>query len=126
MTVTSNLLILLAHSQTSQLPSKKAKAQRHTVRELSRKIPEAKLFARSCDVPRRGNPLGNASIEPHSNASTSTGLARLLQSSLAKILRNEKQRYGDLPWTQTEKDDALAKCRLGLRAWRATKTTALS
>ena len=28
---------------------------------------------------------------------------------------------GNLPWTQTEKDNALAKCRLGLRAWRAKK-----
>ena len=28
---------------------------------------------------------------------------------------------GNLPWTQTEKDDALAKCRLGLRAWRSKK-----
>ena len=25
------------------------------------------------------------------------------------------------PWTQTERDNALAKCRLGLRAWRAKK-----
>ena len=27
----------------------------------------------------------------------------------------------DLPWTQTEKDNALAKCRLGLRVWRSKK-----
>ena len=27
----------------------------------------------------------------------------------------------NLPWTQTEKDNARAKCRLGLRAWRAKK-----
>ena len=27
----------------------------------------------------------------------------------------------NLPWTQTEKDTALAKCRLGLRAWRSKK-----
>ena len=26
-----------------------------------------------------------------------------------------------LHWTQTEKDNALAKCRLGLRAWRSEK-----
>ena len=25
------------------------------------------------------------------------------------------------PWTQTEKDNALAKCRLELRAWRTKK-----
>ena len=29
---------------------------------------------------------------------------------------------GYLPWTQTEKDNALAKCRLGLRAWRIKKS----
>ena len=27
----------------------------------------------------------------------------------------------DLPWTQTEKDNALAKCRLSLRAWVSKK-----
>ena len=28
---------------------------------------------------------------------------------------------GNFPWTQTEKDNALAKCRLGVRAWRSKK-----
>ena len=27
----------------------------------------------------------------------------------------------NFPWTQTEKNNALAKCRLGLRAWRVKK-----
>ena len=27
----------------------------------------------------------------------------------------------NLPWMQTEKDNTLAKCRLGLRAWRSKK-----
>ena len=53
-----------------------------------------------------GTRLGNASIQSPLNASTSTGSARLLQASLG---------------TQTEKGNALTKCRLGLRAWRAKK-----
>ena len=34
---------------------------------------------------------------------------------------NHFRRDGNLPWTQTEKDNALAKCRLSLRAWRTKK-----
>ena len=48
------------------------------------------------------------------------GSARLLQASLGKTLQNEKE-IGNLLWTQTEKDNALAECRLGLRAWRTEK-----
>ena len=46
---------------------------------------------------------------------------RLLQASHEKELQNEKQKYVTSFWTKTEKDNALAKCRLGLRAWRAKK-----
>ena len=27
----------------------------------------------------------------------------------------------NFPWTQTEKDNALARCRIGQRAWRSEK-----
>ena len=37
-----------------------------------------------------------------------------------KDLQREAQ-ISNLRWTQTEKDNALAKCRLGLRAWRSKK-----
>ena len=101
------------------------KARRQTVRELSRETPDsrgAKLLTasialraseRSCDVVRCGNPLENDSTQSPSNASTSKGLVKLLRASLGKTLH--------LPWTQTEKDNAIAKCRLGLRAWRAKR-----
>ena len=35
--------------------------------------------------------------------------------------REREAEIGNLPRTQTEKDNALAKCRLGLRAWRSKK-----
>ena len=44
-----------------------------------------------------------------------------MQASHEKELQNEKQKYVTSFWTKTEKDNALAKCRLGLRAWRAKK-----
>ena len=44
-------------------------------------------------------------------------IANLNRESLAE--REAEMR--NFPWTQTEKDNALAKCRLGLRAWRVKK-----
>ena len=38
-----------------------------------------------------------------------------------KILRNVKSEITNLPWTQTEKDNALARCRIGQRGWRTKK-----
>ena len=102
------------------------KARRQTVRELSRKTPDslgAKLLTAST-LPRayRNGHLGTLkpvgkcvdpiSFEFSDFQELSQILSNLTRESLA-------ERH---PWTQTEKDNALAKCRLGLRAWRVKKT----
>ena len=38
-----------------------------------------------------------------------------------KLLREREAGIANLPWTQTEKDIALARCRSGQRAWRDKK-----
>ena len=60
---------------------------------------------------KRGNSWENAWIRSLSNALTST----------RENLAEREAEIGNLSWTQTEKDSALAKCRLGLRAWLAKK-----
>ena len=47
------------------------------------------------------------------------GLSQIIASLTRESLAEREAEIRNLPWTQTEKDDALAKCRLGLRAWRA-------
>ena len=49
------------------------------------------------------------------------GLRQIIATLTRENLAEREAEIGNLPWTQTEKDDALAKCSLGLRAWRATK-----
>ena len=46
-------------------------------------------------------------------------LSQIIASVTHESLAEREAEIRNLPWTQTEKDDALAKCRLGLRAWRA-------
>ena len=46
---------------------------------------------------------------------------RLLQVSHAKEMLIERLKLRNFPWTRTEKDNALTKCRLGLRVWRSKK-----
>ena len=48
-------------------------------------------------------------------------LSQIIASFARENLAEREAEIGNLPWTQTEKDNALAKCRLGLRAWRAKK-----
>ena len=49
------------------------------------------------------------------------GLRQIIASLTRENLAEREAERGNPSWTQTEKDDALAKCRLGLRAWRAKK-----
>ena len=83
-------------------------------------LTEIDTSARWCDVVKRGNLWESALIQPPSSASTSTELARSFRASRVKTSLNEKQIKETSPG-QTEGDSALAKCRLGLRAWRAKK-----
>ena len=114
------------------------KAKRQTDRELSRKTPHslgAKLltastvlrayrnrhlgtFMRCCEewepVRKCFDPIFFECIDFH-------GLSQTIASLTRENLAEREAEMGNLPWTQTEKDNALAKCRLGLRAWRAKK-----
>ena len=49
------------------------------------------------------------------------GLSRIIASFTRENFSEREAKIRYLPWTQTEKDSALAKCRLGLRAWRSKK-----
>ena len=48
-------------------------------------------------------------------------MSQLVASLARKRVAERGAEICDLPWTQTEKDNALAKCRLELRAWRSKK-----
>ena len=50
------------------------------------------------------------------------GLSQIIESLTHESLAEREAEICNLPWTQTDEDNALAKCRLGLRAWRAKKT----
>ena len=49
------------------------------------------------------------------------GLSQIIASLTRESLAEREAEIGNLPWIPTEKDNALAKCRLGLRAWRTKK-----
>ena len=58
--------------------------------------------------------MENAWTQSPLNVPTSASLTR-------ENLAEREAETGNLPWTQTERDNATAKCRLGLRAWRAKR-----
>ena len=49
------------------------------------------------------------------------GLTQIIASLTRERIADREAEIRDLPWTQTEKGNALAKCRFGLRAWRTKK-----
>ena len=49
------------------------------------------------------------------------GLSQIIANLTRESFAEREAEIRNLPWTQTEKDNALAKCRLGLRAWRVEK-----
>ena len=49
------------------------------------------------------------------------GLSQIIASLTRENLAEREAEMGNLPWAQTETDNALSKCRLGLRAWSAKK-----
>ena len=81
---------------------------------------ETGISARSCGVPRRGNP-GSASIQPLSNASSSMRFARSFRESLVNFLQSENQRQGISFWHRWKKTMPWRSVDFGLRAWRARK-----
>ena len=49
------------------------------------------------------------------------GLSQIIGSLTRESTAEREVAVHDLPWTHTEKDNALAKCRLSLRAWVSKK-----
>ena len=66
---------------------------------------------------RHGSLLKIALIRLLLNVLISGDSARSLRNLLEKILAEREAEITNLPWTQTEKDTALACCRGGQRAW---------
>ena len=48
-------------------------------------------------------------------------LSQIIASLTRENLEAREAEVTNLPWTQTEKDTALARCRSGQRAWRNKK-----
>ena len=135
MTITSTLLIHLAHSQTSKFS---LKAGKQTVRELSRKTPDslgANLLTvstalrayrnrhlgtlmRCCEAWEPvGECFGQISLECIDFQRLSQIIANLTRENLVE----REAEITNHPWTQTEKDNALARCRVEQRVWCAKK-----
>ena len=70
---------------------------------------------------RHGSPFTIVLTRSRLNVLISGGLVRLLRTLLVKIFTEREAEITNLPWIQTEKDNALARCRSGQRAWRAKK-----
>ena len=49
------------------------------------------------------------------------GLSQIIANFTRENLAEREAEIGNLPWTQTEEDHAMAKCRLGLGAWHANR-----
>ena len=54
-------------------------------------------------------------------AATHTETSQIIASLTRESLTDRESEISNLPWTQTEENNALAKCRLGLRGWRIRK-----
>ena len=115
------------------------KAKRLTIRELSRKTPDssgAKLLI-ACTSLRayRKRHLGTLMpcceawkpiedcFDPISFECVDfQRLSQIIANFTRENLAEREAEITNLPWTQTEKDTALARCRGGQRAWRNKKT----
>ena len=114
------------------------KARRQTVRELSRKTPDsmgAKLLTASTAFRAFGNrhlgtlmrccevwePVGKCFHPISFECIDFHGLSQIIASLTREDFAQREAEIRNLPWTQTEKDNVLAKCRHGLRGWRAKK-----
>ena len=82
---------------------------------------EIGILGHSCDAVKPGSLLKTALIHFPSSVLISSNFARFLPALLAKNLETREIEVSTLPWTQTEKDIALARCRNGQRAWRKKK-----
>ena len=65
-------------------------------------------------------PVGQC-FDRYSFECTFHGLRQIIASLTRESIAERETAVHGLPWTQTEKDNALTKCKLSLRAWVSTK-----
>ena len=136
MTTTDFLPIRSVHSQNSKVVLERA--QKQTSRELSRKTLDsigAKLLI-ACTALRayRNTHLGTLmrcceAWKPIENCFDTSSFecvdfqrfCHIIANLTRETLADREAEITNLPWTQTEKDTALARCRGGQRAWRNKK-----
>ena len=82
---------------------------------------EIDILGHSCDVVRHGSLLKIASIRLLLNVLISGDSAKSLRNLTRETLAEREAEITNLPWTQTEKNTASARCRGGQRAWRNKK-----
>ena len=89
-------------------------------------LTEIDILGLSCDVCEAWKPVGKyfdpISLEFIDFQRLSQIIANLTRENLAE----REAEITNLRWTHTEKDNALVRCRIGLRAWRVKKNYALS
>ena len=122
---TDTLPIHLAHLQSSKLSLKRPKSRlcvsshgRHLTaweqRSLSPPLhyvpTEIDILGRSCDVVKHG-----------SECLDCQRISQIIANFTHENLAEREAEITNLPWRQTEKDNALARRRVGQRAWRAQK-----
>ena len=123
--------------QTSKSFSRK-KARKRTVHELLRKTPRSlgtKLLIASTALHTYRNrhfrtlmhcceawePVGKCFDQCSFECTDFQGLSQTIAGLTRQRIAEREAEICNLTWTQTEKDNALAKCRLSLRAWRTRK-----
>ena len=82
---------------------------------------EIDILGHSCDVVKLGNLLRTALIHFPLSVLISSDFSQIFASLTRENLETREAEVSTLPWTQTEKDIALARCRSGQRAWRNKK-----
>ena len=114
------------------------KANKQTVRELSRKTPDCigrKLLIASTALRAYRNrhlgtlmrcceawkPVANCFDPMSFECADLQRLGQIIANVTRASLAERVAEIANLPWTQTEKDNALARCRIGQRAWRTKK-----
>ena len=114
------------------------KATKRTVHELLRKTPGSqgtKLLIASTAVRANRNrhlgtlmpcceawePVGQCFDQCSFECTDLQGLSQIIASLTRQRNAEREAEICNLPWTQTEKDNALANYRLGLRGWRTKK-----
>ena len=79
------------------------------------------MWAHSCTCCAAWEPVGQCFDRYSFECTTFHGLCQIIASLTRESIAERETAVHGLPWTQTEKDNALAKCRLSVRAWVSEK-----